>query len=104
MVNTPDATLEVFAVDGVGDLTLDATIPVGLEPVTVVARTDSEAWVVNQLSDTVTVVDLSTRTAVRTLRVGDEPTDVVFAGGRAFVAVRRDSGGASIPLKMDPLG
>jgi len=89
VVNTPDATLEVFTVDGAGNLAPDATIPVGLEPVTVVARTDSEAWVVNQLSDTVSIVDLPSRTVVRTLRVGDEPTDVAFAAGRAFVAVRR---------------
>jgi YVTN family beta-propeller protein len=89
VVNTPDATLEVFTVDGAGNLVPDATVPVGLEPVTVVARSDSEAWVVNQLSDTVSVVDLATRTVVRTLRVGDEPTDVAFAAGRAFVAVRR---------------
>ncbi len=89
VVNTPDATLEVFTVDGAGNLAHDATIPVGLEPVTVVARTDSEAWVVNQLSDSVSIVDLALRTVVRTLRVGDEPTDVAFAAGRAFVAVRR---------------
>jgi YVTN family beta-propeller protein len=88
-VNTPDATLEVFTVDGAGNLAFDATIPVGLEPVTVVARTDSEAWVVNQLSDTVSIVDLGQRTVTRTLRVGDEPTDVAFAAGKAFVAVRR---------------
>ncbi|HVQ35239.1 MAG TPA: hypothetical protein VMT33_04460 [Candidatus Bathyarchaeia archaeon] len=88
-VNTPDATLEVFTVDGAGNLVFDATIPVGLEPVTVVARTDSEAWVVNQLSDSVSIVDLGQRTVVRTLRVGDEPSDVAFANGRAFVAVRR---------------
>jgi len=80
-VNTPDATLEVFTVDGAGNLVFDATIPVGLEPVTVVARTDSEAWVVNQLSDSVSIVDLGQRTVVRTLRVGDEPSDVAFAAG-----------------------
>ena len=89
VVNTPDATLEVYTVGGGGSLTFDATIPVGLEPVTVVARTDSEAWVVNQLSDTVSIVDLGQRTVTRTLRVGDEPTDVAFAAGKAFVAVRR---------------
>jgi len=88
-VNTPDATLEVFTVDGAGNLVFDSTIPVGLEPVTVVARTDSEAWVVNQLSDSVSVVDLNLRTVVLTLRVGDEPSDVAFAAGKAFVAVRR---------------
>jgi YVTN family beta-propeller protein len=83
-VNTPDGTLEVFTVDGAGNLVFDATIPVGLEPVTVVARTDSEAWVVNQLSDSVSIVDLNLRTVVRTLRVGDEPsTSRSRTGGRS---------------------
>src|SRR5262245_5871995 len=86
-VNTPDALLEVFSVDANGDLLAAAPIPVGLEPVTVVARTDVEAWVVNRLSDTVSIVDLPLATTVRTLKVGDEPTDVAFAQGKAFVAV-----------------
>ncbi|HXV76589.1 MAG TPA: hypothetical protein VD788_09735 [Candidatus Polarisedimenticolaceae bacterium] len=86
-VNTPGATLEIFAVASDGGLTPLATVPVGLEPVGVVARTDSEAWVVNQLSDTVSVVDLDGAVVVRTLSVGDEPTDVAFAQGRAFVSL-----------------
>ena len=90
VVNTPDALLEVFAVAADGRLAPESSIPVGLEPVTVVARTDSEAWVVNHLSDTVSIVDLDRRTTVRTLAVGDEPTDVVFARGRAFVAVSQE--------------
>jgi len=89
-VNTPDALLEVFTVDVVGGLAPERSIPVGLEPVTVVARTDGEAWVVNNLSDTVSVVDLDLGTVIRTLFVGDEPTDVVFAAGRAFVAVSQE--------------
>ncbi|HYV17753.1 MAG TPA: hypothetical protein VFC25_01835 [Verrucomicrobiae bacterium] len=89
-VNTPDALLEVFAVAADGTLTSQRAIPVGLEPVTVVARTDSEAWVVNTLSDTVSIVDLDLGTVTRTLAVGDEPTDVVFASGRAFVAVSQE--------------
>src|SRR5262245_41412617 len=51
-VNTPDATLEIFTVESNGSLTPFKTIAVGLEPVTVAARTDTEAWVVNSLSDT----------------------------------------------------
>jgi len=86
-VNTPDAHLEVFVVALDGGLTLEASIPVGLEPVSVVARTDSEAWVVNRLSDTVSIVDLDLQVTVKTLAVGDEPADVAFAGGKAFVAV-----------------
>ena len=73
VVNTPDALLEVFAVAADGRLAPESSIPVGLEPVTVVARTDSEAWVVNHLSDTVSIVDLDRRTTVKTPAVGDEP-------------------------------
>jgi len=111
-VNTPDALLEVFAVSSSGDLTPERSISVGLEPVTVVARTDSEAWVVNNLSDTVSIVDLDLGTVVRTISVGDEPTDVVFANGKAFVAVSQEDAvkvynladlGAS-PLSVDLLG
>ena len=89
-VNTPDAMLEVFSVSPSGDLAPLVSIPVGLEPVTVAARTDTEAWVVNRLSDTVSIVDLTTGLTTRTLpatAVGDEPMDVVFANGKAFVAV-----------------
>jgi len=89
-VNTPDARLEVFTVDAGGNLVPQRSIPVGLEPVTVVARTDTEAWVVNQLSDSVSIVDLVLGTTVRTLAVGDEPTDVAFAAGKAFVAVSHE--------------
>ena len=34
-----------------------ARVPVGLEPVAVAARSDTEVWVVNHLSDSVSVVD-----------------------------------------------
>ncbi len=89
-VNTPDALLEVFSIDGSGGLTPTASIRVGLEPVTVVARTSTEAWVVNNLSDTVSIVDLGQGATVKTLTVGDEPTDVAFAQGKAFVAVSHE--------------
>src|SRR5262245_20209967 len=89
-VNTPDELLEVFTVGADGSLRPERSIPVGLEPVTVVARTDGEAWVVNQLSDTVSVVDLDLGTVTRTLFAGDEPNDVAFAGGKAFVAVGQE--------------
>src|SRR6478735_8889084 len=54
-VNTPDNRLEIFAV-GAGGLTHTGSVTVGLEPVAVAARTDDEAWVVNLLSDSVSVV------------------------------------------------
>lgn len=90
-VNTPDSRLTVFAVTAAG-LTLEAEIPVGLEPVSVRPRTPDEVWVVNHLSDTISIVDLNSMNVRATLSVGDEPTDVVFAGsaGRAFVCVSQE--------------
>ncbi|PYS56851.1 MAG: hypothetical protein DMF76_23790 [Acidobacteria bacterium] len=69
-VNTPNGTLSVFHVTG-NALTLMAEIPVGLEPVSVTAHNNNEAWVVNWLSDSVSVVDLSRFKTVRTFDVGD---------------------------------
>jgi YVTN family beta-propeller protein len=65
---------------------------VGLEPVSVAARSNGEAWVVNNLSDDVSVVDLTHLHVRATIRVGDEPNDVVFAGaaGRAYVSVSQE--------------
>jgi len=92
-VNTPDSHLEVYDVSGEAPVYL-TSVPVGLEPVAVALRSDREAWVVNHLSDSVSIVDLaaSPPRTVRTLLVGDAPTDAVFAGsgrGRAFVATAR---------------
>lgn len=86
-VNTPNNTLDVFNITPTG-LQLFARVPVGLEPVAVALRTDNEVWVVNHLSDSVSVVSLDgAPRVVRTLLVGDEPRDIVFAGSpaRAFI-------------------
>jgi YVTN family beta-propeller protein len=85
-VSTADDRLVVF------DLTTPAPkriwdVPVGLEPVSVAALSDSQAWVVNQVSDDVSIVDLNARHVAATIHVGDEPSDVVFAGGAAYVSV-----------------
>ncbi len=88
-VNSPDHRLSVFDITGTSPRLL-SEIPVGLEPVSVAARNNNEAWVVNWLSDNVSVVDLSTGNVIRTIPVGDEPTDIIFAGGaneKAFVCV-----------------
>jgi DNA-binding beta-propeller fold protein YncE len=108
-VNTPDNRLEVFRITSRG-LVHRGSVSVGLEPVAVAARTDREVWVVNHLSDTVSVVRLvgpgndedagddengprargpaGVGRVVRTLLVGDEPRDIVFGGShrdRAFI-------------------
>ncbi len=81
--NTPDNRLEIFAVDGAGIMAA-GSVPVGMEPVAVAARTGSEVWVVNHLSDSISIVDVGSTPprVVRTLLVGDEPRDIVFAGSR----------------------
>jgi DNA-binding beta-propeller fold protein YncE len=101
-VNTPDNRLEVFRVTRSG-LVHRTSIPVGLEPVSVAVRTDNEVWVVNHLSDSVSIVELRGRShagrVVRTLQVGDEPRDIVFAGpnsSRAFITTAHR--GQNIPF------
>jgi DNA-binding beta-propeller fold protein YncE len=88
-VDTPDDRLEIFDISSTG-LTHSATLPVGMEPVAVAARTNTEVWVVNHLSDSISIVDLGAvpPRVTRTLLVGDEPRDIVFAGpggNRAFI-------------------
>ncbi|HEX5707588.1 MAG TPA: DUF4214 domain-containing protein [Pyrinomonadaceae bacterium] len=113
-VNSPNGTLSVFQLGGAVPM-LTAEIPVGLEPVSVAARNDREAWVVNWLSDSVSIVDLASGNVKRTIDVGDEPTDVLFAGlssEMAFVCVsggggqtvsgRRITGSGGVVKVFDP--
>src|SRR5690242_10419281 len=88
-VNTPDARLSVFDVAHPSNPVLVAEIPVGIEPVSVNPRTADEAWVVNELSDSVSIVAVSRGIVVDTLYTPDEPSDVVFAQGKAFVTASR---------------
>src|ERR1043165_1760260 len=78
-VNTPDARLSVFDVAHPLSPFLIAEIPVGVEPVSVNARDNNEVWVVNEVSDSVSVVSVSNRVVMDTLYAKDEPVDVVFA-------------------------
>ncbi|MDA0802976.1 MAG: hypothetical protein O2819_04375 [Planctomycetota bacterium] len=87
-VNLPDGVLEVFDVTSGSPVSMGA-VAVGVDPVSVRARSNSEAWVVNHISDSISIVDLTTMRVRATLATGDEPCDVVFAGSpsRAFVSV-----------------
>ena len=87
LANTPDAHVEAYALGGGGSATHIFSIPVGLEPVAVAAPNDNELWVVNHLSDSISIIDttMSPPRVVRTLLVGDEPRDIVFASGKAFI-------------------
>jgi DNA-binding beta-propeller fold protein YncE len=86
-LNTPDNRLEIFRVEGRG-LQPVGSVVVGLEPVALALRNDGEVWVVNHLSDSVSIVtldELGPRVS-RTLLVGDEPRDIVFGGPRKNLA------------------
>jgi DNA-binding beta-propeller fold protein YncE len=109
-VNTPNGSLEVFDLSS-GMPALQYRVAVGLEPVAVAIRNNSEVWVVNHLSDSISIVSLSGVPHVsRTLLVGDEPRDIVFAGNppRAFITTahrgqqRSDPSIAGVPGAGDP--
>ncbi len=91
-VNTPANALMVFAV-GSGAPVLQATIPVGLDPISVRALSATQAWVVNRISNDVSVVNLSTGQVTAVIPTDVEPEDVVFAGTppQAFVSCQRPS-------------
>jgi YVTN family beta-propeller protein len=112
VANTSNSSLDVFNVAPSG-LSFAASVYVGLEPVAVAARSNTEVWVVNQVSDSVSVVDVSTTPphVARTLLVGDEPSDIVFGGAgrkRAFITTshrgqqRTDPSLAGVPGAGDP--
>ena len=92
-VNTPDGRLSVFDVSNPANPTpvLIREIPVGLEPVSVNAISNEEAWVVNEVSDSVSIVSVSSGTVTDTLPCKDEPADVVFTAGRAWVTCSRNN-------------
>ncbi len=111
-VNTPDDRLEIFDV-GASGLTHTGSVVVGVEPVAVAARNAGEVWVVNHLSDSISIVDVASvpPRVTRTLLVGDEPRDIVFAGaggGRAFITTahrgqqRTHASIAAVPGAGDP--
>src|SRR5258706_13749406 len=88
-VNTPDCRLSVLDVSNPGTPILIAEIPVGVEPVSVNPLNSDEAWVVNEVSDSISVVSVSRHIVTDTIYVKDEPVDVVFAKGKAFVSAAR---------------
>ncbi len=80
VTNTPANCVEIYGIEN-DQFNLQASVMVGLEPVAVAFQSNEEIWVVNHLSDSVSIVTLTgTPHVVETLQVGDEPRDIVFAG------------------------
>jgi DNA-binding beta-propeller fold protein YncE len=112
VANTPNGSLDVFSV-GAGGLAFATSVYVGVDPVAVAARSNTEVWVVNQVSDSVSIVAVSNTPphVSRTLLVGDEPSDIVFGGDggtRAFITTahrgqqRTDPSLSEVPGAGDP--
>ncbi|MBI1321238.1 MAG: hypothetical protein GC168_20115 [Candidatus Hydrogenedens sp.] len=85
--NTADNRVEIFSLTS-GTPVATRSIPVGLDPVSVRFRNNVELWCVNQISDSVSIIDLGAGGVVATVQTEDEPADVVFAGNprRAYVS------------------
>ena len=88
--NTADHRVEIYDLSS-GTPEATASIPVGADPVTARFASDSQLWVVNQLSDSVSVIDLPTGTIIHTLFTGDEPADVVFTSTHAVVSCSQEN-------------
>ena len=113
--NISDAHLEIYWVKAGGTgLEHRASVPVGLEPVAVAAESNNRVWVINHLSDSVSIIDLGLAAAedqepqtprvVKTLLLGDEPRDIVFAGPnnqRAFITTARRGQNSVVDLGLE---
>jgi len=91
-VNPPNNSVSVFDTSNPQSPNLIAEIPVGVGPVSVNPRTSDEIWVVNQVSNSLSVVSVSRGIVTDTIATGNgtEPMDVVFAGtNQAYVSCSR---------------
>lgn len=87
-VNTPANLLMVYSLEQPNSPKLLLEVPVGIEPISLAIRNATEVWVLNHISDSISVVDLDRGVVSATIQVGDRPGDIVFAKQqqRAFVS------------------
>jgi hypothetical protein len=80
--------LEITDVDG-PVVTRKTVVKVGMHPVSVRAASNGEAWIVDPIADSISIVDLDSATVIAALQTAPQPTDVMFSGSpsRAFVTV-----------------
>lgn len=103
VTNTPNNRLEIYDTT-TPTLTKLTTVNVGLDPVAVAVQpgtSDRIVWVANHISDTVSIIDLTTLTVIGAVEVGDEPVNILFnaAGTYAFVVIQ---GAAAVPDPAAP--
>ena len=85
IAHTADARVQLMDVSS-GLPVSSGHVVVGFDPVSVRFRSDAQLWVVNHVSDSISVIDMESRKVIATLATADEPFDVVFAAGKAFVS------------------
>lgn len=85
VAHTADNRVQLFDIS-LGYPTRLGHVKVGVDPVSVRFKDNNELWVVNHISDSITIVDFENRHVINTLQTNDEPFDVVFANGKAFVS------------------
>ena len=85
--NLPAGRLEIFDITSGAPVSL-ASIPVGLDPVSVNFHTTNELWVANYISGSISIIDLPSLRVFNTITTSNQPSDIVFAGNpqRAFVS------------------
>ena len=97
VLNAPDARVEIYNVkldaQRLVQLSYKTAVFTGLEPVSMALSPDDPQllFVANQLSDSVSVVDLERLGVVATIAVGDEPSDLLVQDGRLYVATARSA-------------
>lgn len=85
VAHSADQRIQLFDIS-IGAPIAVGHVQVGIDPVSVRFRTNTELWVVNHISDSISIVDVPARRVRATVATADEPFDVVFAGTRAFVS------------------
>ena len=85
--NLPDNTVELFDLTGAAPRRIGSVFT-GVDPVTARFRNDGELWVVNHISDSISIIDPKRMLVVATLDTFDAPADVVFTAEppRAYVS------------------
>lgn len=85
--NLPDSRVELFDLTSVTPRRMGSVFT-GVDPVTARFRSNTELWVINHISDSISIIDPARLITVDTLDCFDAPADVLFTADppRAFVS------------------
>ena len=83
-LNSPAGRLLVYDVTRPDSPRLMIEIPVGLGPVSLAAVDDDEVWVVDGLSDAISVVSVAQGDVIKVMQTGDDPGDILFTDSPRF--------------------